>query len=136
VFPSVRFIPVVFIHLGLFMLSATPMQAATGLSPAQTVWNENVRGTLRGFRRGAEATTIRPQQMNAINAESMRRISTPAASPVSAIANPIFSIPPAYGSGGAGARSVLPEDFNGEPSGLSWSTHPEDSKRHQSPWPT
>jgi hypothetical protein len=33
---------------------------------------------------------------------------------VSAIVNPIFSIPPAYGSGGAGARTVLLEDFNGD----------------------
>ena len=43
----------------------------------------------------------------------MRRV-TPAASSLSAIVNPIFSIPPAYGSGGAGARTVVLEDFNGD----------------------
>ena len=110
-FPSVRLAPVVFPHVVLFILLATVMHAVTGMSPAQSVWNENVRGSLRGFRRGLGKATIRPQ---GLNAESLRRTAIPSAIPMSAIVNPIFSIPSTYGSGGAGARTIVLEDFNGD----------------------
>ena len=116
VFPSARLMPVVFIHVFLFIFLTPAMQAATGLSPAQTVWNENVRGTLRGYRRGSRGDDDSPpseERHERYQRRKFRRV-TPAASALSAIVNPIFSIPPAYGSGGAGARTVVLEDFNGD----------------------
>jgi hypothetical protein len=107
-FPAARLSPVV-----LLLLVATVVAAATvSGSTTEKVWNENVRGTLRGFRRGVGPATIRPQ---AAGRESLRRAAPPVARAFDpTIVDPIFFIPPTYGSGGAGARTVAIEDFNGD----------------------